>query len=59
MEDKRIEAIKDMLYKRYISSNQYCADICVNAANAYALLCMAQNGASDIIIKDIKDSGEK
>lgn len=59
MEDKRIEAIKDMLYKRYISSRQYCADVEVSACNAYALLCMAQNGASDIIIKDIKDSGEK
>lgn len=51
MADPRIEEIKDILYKKYITSRQYCADIEVSACNAYAMLCMAQNSVSDPIIK--------
>lgn len=51
MEDPRIEEIKDLLYKKYITSRDWCADVEVSACNAYAMLCMAQNGVSDPIIK--------
>lgn len=57
-EDKRIEEIKDILYKRYIISRQYCADVEVSACNAYAMLCIAQNGVSQIISTNTGDKIE-
>lgn len=48
-EDKRIEEIKDILYERYINNSSWAEDLRINACNAYAMLCMAQNGTSQII----------
>ena len=56
MEDKRIEEIKDFLCKKYIGNGQWCADVEINACNAYAMLCIAQNGATDVIIKEKEEN---
>lgn len=58
MEDPRIEEIKDLLYKKYITSRDWCADVEVSACNAYAMLCMAQNGVSDPIIKVVEEGNK-
>ena len=44
MEDKRIEEIKDVMYK-VVCNSSYTMQ--VEAAKAYAMLCMAQNSSKE------------
>ena len=51
MEDKRIEEIKDAMYRIACSTSAY--DYRVEAAKAYAMLCMAQQDKQSEVVTTV------